>query len=74
MKKLLLTVFAVLGLSAMSVANNHLEVKKFQFRNIVFANCAQDQEAEFDLYISHGSSYWESYFAGARAWGTCMGG
>lgn len=74
MKKVLFTVFAVVGFSIISVANNHVEIERLQIKNLVFANCNLDQEAEFDLYVSHGSSYWESYFAGARAWGACMGG
>jgi len=74
MKKLF-TIFAVVGFSTITVANNHLEIKKLQIKTpVVFNQCMDEQQATFDLYMSHGASYWESYFAGAKAWGTCMGG
>ncbi|KAF2339827.1 hypothetical protein [Flavobacterium tistrianum] len=72
MKKFLFTVFAVVGFSAICVANNQLDVKKIQVK-IVFADCRQDQEAAFDDCMSNGCGYYESYFFGAAAWGRCMG-
>lgn len=73
MKKLLFTVFAVVGFSAMSVANNHLESKKLKVESVVVVNpCMQDQEAAFLECYSNGCLYWESVFFGAAAWGRCM--
>ena len=74
MKKLLFTVFAVVGFSTISVANNHVEVEKLKVESVVLANCMQDQAAAFDECMSNGCGYWESYFFGAGAWGTCMRG
>jgi hypothetical protein len=74
MKKLLFTVFAIVGFSTITVANNHLEAEKLQVEIIVVGNpCMQDQEAAFDECMSNGCSYYESYFFGAAAWGRCMG-
>jgi hypothetical protein len=73
MKKLLFTVFAVVGFSTISVANNYVEVKKLQVENIVFANCTSDQDAAFDECMANDcGGYWTSYFFGAGAWGDCM--
>lgn len=75
MKKLLFTIFTIVGLSTISIANNHLEIKKVQIKkSVIFNRCMDEQQATFDLYMSHGTSYYEAYFAGARAWGECMGG
>ncbi|MHC0444059.1 hypothetical protein ACWA1F_01530 [Flavobacterium sp. 3-218] len=73
MKKLLFTVFAVVGFGTVASANN-LEVKKLQVKTIIFYNCMQDQEAAFDECMSNGCGYWTSYFYGAGAWGSCMRG
>ncbi|KAF2507779.1 hypothetical protein EYY60_17670 [Flavobacterium zhairuonense] len=73
MEKLLFTVFAVVGFSTISVANNYLQVKKLQPEVVVLSDCTQDQEAAFDECMSNGCGYFESYFFGAAAWGRCMG-
>lgn len=74
MKKLLLTALAIVTISATSFGKNDVKIKKLEKKSMVFFNCMQDQEATYDLYISHGASHYESYFAGAGAWGSCMRG
>lgn len=73
MKKLLFTVFAVVGFSTISVANDQVDAKSLEDVLVVVDPCKQDQEAAFDECMANDcGGYWTSYFFGAGAWGDCM--
>jgi len=72
MKKLLFTVFAVVGFSTISVANNHVEVEKIAI--ILNDSCNQRQHIAVDLCVEFDCSPYESFFYGAAEWGRCMAG
>ena len=80
MKKVLFTVFAVIGFSTISVANNHVEVLELnnaEVKSVIVLNnnCDERQQIATDLCAeSDCGGSWEAYFYGASEWGRCMAG
>ncbi|MFH6960099.1 hypothetical protein ACHRV1_22090 [Flavobacterium aquidurense] len=76
MKKVLFTVFTVVGFSAISVANNHVEVETLQTEEMFILGdpCVNDQIAAYDECMSNGCSSSESEWFSYGAWGSCMSG
>ena len=73
MKKVLFAVFAVIGFSTISIANNHVEVENLQVNLVVVGNpCLLDQEAGYDECMSNGCTERESRWRGYSEWGNCM--
>lgn len=76
MKKLLFTVFAVVGFSAVSVANNQVKVKILQVEEayVLGDPCANDQLMAYNECLSNGCSSTEAEWFSYGAWGDCMSG
>lgn len=74
MKKLLFTIFAVVGFSTISVANNYVEVKTLQVEELLVVGdpCKDDQDAGFNDCMSNGCTERESMWNSYKEWGNCM--
>ncbi|MBW1657275.1 hypothetical protein [Flavobacterium quisquiliarum] len=78
MKKVLFTVFTIVGFSAFGFANNQGQAcvldNKLKETLAFLGSCEERQGIATNLCKEMGCSDFEAYFYGAAEWGRCMGG